>query len=76
MEISTAIPKERYAVNIYKSTEGGPCLCDIKSEAKSMGLKIESYSSCYMGHVCIRLVRGTKKEFKKLLRNFGVDYLR
>lgn len=64
-----------YPVSISKSSEGGPCLCDIKSAAKSMGIKVESYPSCYVGQVIVALRKGTKRQFKKLLGQFGCDYL-
>jgi len=64
-----------WPVEIMKSTEGGPCLCDIKARAKDMGISVRSGYSPYVGHVSISLAKGTKKQWEALLTEFGCNYL-
>jgi len=66
---------EGYPVSITKSCEGGPTLCYIKERAKEMGIEIRSFPSCYVGQVCVALKKGTKKQYRSLLKEFGCDYL-
>ncbi len=66
----------RYLIEVLKSSEGGPSIKAIRERAKEMGLVIKSEYSHYVAHTAFGLVKGTKTQYRKLLREFGCDYLR
>ena len=65
----------RYMVSFYKTTEGGPSTREIIRVGKERGLKIVNTGSCYVGQTGVVLVKGSKRDYRRVLREFGVGYL-